>query len=880
MNDIPYDLAVASREFYAPLESARDDGGAFRPGRVPAGWSAVETGVWTMWHRPGSAVAEDGWKVHVSARLDRRQHILDTAADICFAQEVPFKHLSSELFYHWTHQKYASRPQSGKFVAAYPADVDAARRLMERLRTELADEEGPYILTDRRFKDSRTVFYRYGAFKPRFRTEADGTRTPLVRDGAGRIVPDLRGVSFRLPEGIADPFLEPGAGAARPARFGGFTVESAVRYTNAGGTYRGRETATARRVFIKEARPLAGLREDGATAPEQLREEWETLVALHALAPGLAPEPISYFRAWEHEFMVTELVDGTPLWHWMAATHPVLWVGATPEAIAAYCDRCEKILAGIERALERLHEAGYLFVDVSPGNVLVAADDTVRLVDFGEAHRLGTAFRPAGTPGYSPPERLVGEDLAIYDHYGVSGLAQMLVGSLNLVVQRNPGALAHLHRDLSDVAPVPPALWERVTRYHAPDDTPSTSTQTPMPTPEQVAADPVKHLTDLRDRVADALVAMAEVDHPDRIFPTIAQGYYTNTLCVAYGTAGVVHALRRADQALPKGVLDRLRRDALTNVDKLAPGLYVGSSGIAGVLAECGLLDEARDLLAAADRHPLTGECATLYGGAAGVALAHLVLYGHTRDEHHVDRALALAAALPPDGELTTQLGPDDATGLMHGRCGIALMLQQLAGATGETRHLDRAVRLLHAELDRAIDPDAPGLLFPPSRIDRRACPYVYVGSAGMAYTVTRCLRAAGDERLSRALPQLLAPLSLPYAAMPGLCQGMSGFAFTLADHAELAGDTGARRNALREACRLFKYAVPHPTGVRFLGDLMLRFSAELWSGSAGVLLALNQVLDPRPDALFTIDALIAERQSAADPAIAPTPARVPTPAR
>lgn len=855
MNHIAAEFAAADAEFYAPLESAAGaDAERLAPSRVPAGWRAVDSGIWTTWHQPGSGVAEDGWKVHVSARPDRLQHVLDTVADVCFDQEVTFKHLSTRHFYWWTHHRHAPRAQSGKFVAAYPPDADAARRLMERLRAELAQEEGPYILTDRRFKDSRTVHYRYGAFTPRFRLQADGLRVPLVRDGNDEVVPDRRGVSFHLPEGVADPFVEagPDAGAGPQTDFGGFVVESAVRYSNAGGTYRGRELATGRPVFIKEARSHTGLREDDAAATEQLREEWEALTALHALAPGLVPEPVAYFREWEHEFLVTERVAGIPLWRWLSGYHPLFTVGSTADDFSGYYARCEKILSGIESAFDQLHALGYLFVDVSPGNVMIGADDAVRLVDFGAAHRLGTEFRRAGTPGHMPPQSLLdGGDLAVYDRYGLASLAQFLVGPLNLVVQRNPDALAHLHHDLSEHAPIPPSLWRRATRYHAPSDSPR------LPNPDEAAADPVRCLTELRDQVADALVAMVDVGHPVRVVPTIAQGYLSNVVNVAYGTAGVVHALRRSGRTLPAGLLERLRADALRAVGGLPPGLMFGTAGIARVLADCGLLDEALDLLGAADRHVLTGECATLAGGSAGVAQAHLALYGHTREQWHVDRALALASDLPPDDDdLTPLLGANDATGLLHGRCGIALMLHQLATVTGDARHLDRAVRLLHHELDRAVDPDARGLVFPVSTKDRRALPYLFAGSAGTAYVVTRCLNTVDDERLAEALPRMLAPLHLNYTIMPGLYQGLAGLAFVLADHARLTGDEVSRQAAIRNARGLFKYAVPHPIGVRYLGDQLLRFSGELWSGSAGVLLALTQVLTPRSDGLFAIDAL------------------------
>ncbi|WP_042426610.1 class III lanthionine synthetase LanKC [Streptacidiphilus anmyonensis] len=852
MADTASEFAVADREFYAPLAATAAPRGPLTPSRTAAGWRATTSGIWVMWHRDGLLVPKDGWKVHVSARRSRLAPVLDTVAGICFAHDVAFKHIASDEFYWWVHHKHASRAQSGKFIAVYPPGPAAARRLMEDLCAALDGESGPYILSDRRYRPSAPVSYRYGAFAPRERLEADGTGTPLVLDGHGRAVPDRRDIAFRLPSGVTDPFVGPRANrasATADTSLHGFAVGAAVRHSNGGGAYLGREVATGRKVFIKEARPHHGLGEGERDAVAQLDGEWRTLTALQAAAPGLAPEPIARFRVWEHEFLVTEFIEGIALNKLVATTHPLIIAGSAPEDFDAYYARCERVLTAIEEALARLHALGYVFVDVSPGNVLVAPDDTVRLVDFEAARGPGVEPTLLGTPGYSPPADLVERHgPTVYDDYGVSALTQLLVGPLHHTVARHAAALRHLHRDVTEQAPLPSTLWQRVVRHHALDDAPE------LPSPQEVAEDPLRHLSALRDAVADALEAMADPDHPDRVFPSVPRGYRTNTVCVAYGTAGVVHALTRAGRALPGGVLDRLRREATDAADRIGPGLYVGSAGLAWVLADQGLLDEAEHLLAKADRHPLTEASATLFGGAAGVALGHLALHRHTGDERHLDRARALLTALPVGDALTPRLGDNDATGLLHGRCGVALALQQLATVTGEDEHLHRAVALLHAELDRAIDPLAPGLVFPVSDTDRRAMPYLYCGSAGLVHVASRCLRAAPDARLTAAMPRLLAPLRGTFTVMPSLFPGMGGLAFVLAEHARLTGDATSHTASLRAAQALFKHAVPHPTGVRFLGEGLLRYSAELWSGSAGVLLALDQVLTPRADRLFTLD--------------------------
>ena len=132
--------------------------------------------------------------------------------------------------------------------------------------------------------------------------------------------------------------------------------------------------------------------------------------------------------------------------------------------------------------------------------------------------------------------------------------------------------------------------------------------------------------------------------------------------------------------------------------------------------------------------------------------------------------------------------------------------------------------------------------------------PYLFAGSAGITVVATRYHSTAPDERLAAALPLMLADITKTCTIQAGLYNGLAGLAFALAEHSEWAGEPSHGEDAVRVATGLAKYAVPHGDGVRFLGDGAMRFSAELWSGGAGILLGLHRVLYGSADHFFTID--------------------------
>ena len=846
-------MALADQEFYAPLATTSEAGARFTPTRAPERWMRTDRDIWTAWHHPDSRRAVQGWKIHVSARLGRAQDVLDAVADTCFAEKVPFKHVAARKFFLALHHKHADRAQAGKFCAVYPHDTDTAHRLLDLLTARLDGEEGPYILSDRRYRDSRSVHYRYGAFSRRSRLNLDGTSEPLIRDGFGRDVPDLRRPAFILPDGVTDPFV-----AEEPAQHVGsivirhYEIARVLQPSNAGGAYQAVDTRTGRTVFIKEARAHNGYTWDGVSAQERLRREHEVLTAIHAAAPGVCPEPLDHFTEWEHDFLVTEYVQGVSLHHWVARTSPTARAELPAQDTADYFKGCRSILRSLDEALARLHAQGRRFGDLSPANVIVTADRDARLVDFEAATPLTEPPAAMGTPGFALPRDLADAeaDPLLQDRYAMAALALSLFSPLQGAAERSRTHLALLRRDLTATAAPPEDLWARATAFPRPED----DSSTPLPTPVDVDADAEGCLADLAGRVVTGLLDAADTDRAEWVFPPAPVGFRTNTVCVAYGTAGVVHALHRADAPVPDRIEKRLLRDALARRQELPPGLNAGSAGIARVLAQLGRLDEAIEMLQTAEDHPLTRICTTLADGRAGIGLSWLALHRRTHDSRHLELAAAAGDRILRTADLVPTLGDHDARGLFHGRSGLALFLHELAGTTGQAHYLEAGRRLLHEELDRAIRLPDGGLTYADNALARRAMPYLAVGSAGVATALTRYAATTSDERCAAALPLLIADARKTCAQEPGLCTGLAGLAYFLAEHAELTGRPADRATAVRVATGLLKHAQPHGRGVRYLGAGGLRFTADLSWGAAGVLLALVRVLRGPRDELFTLD--------------------------
>jgi serine/threonine-protein kinase len=115
------------------------------------------------------------------------------------------------------------------------------------------------------------------------------------------------------------------------------------------------------------------------------------------------PNIVTVFDAGEVEdvaYIAMELLDGQDLRHFL-----------TPDNRLSL-ERCAQIVADVANALDYAHREGVIHRDVKPGNIVLLANGTVKLADFGIARlQSGNATQTGqmfGTPKYMAPEQITG----------------------------------------------------------------------------------------------------------------------------------------------------------------------------------------------------------------------------------------------------------------------------------------------------------------------------------------------------------------------------------------------------------------------------------------------------------------------------------------
>lgn len=861
---------------------------------MPAAWRLWRRGYWLLTAPPEVPAVAQGWKLHVSATSRTSAATLRAVLPLLRDANVHFKFLMDPAAMLESNGKSFPRGSSGKFITVYPADEREFRAVGDALTDALSGFDGPHILSDRRYPGSRVVHYRYGGFVSISRMRPSGMKELLIRTPDGEPVVDIRHPYFHLPYWVTDPFTGESApdqaqattkdtsGSGVTLADGRFTVVSAMKFSNRGGIYHGVDNETGADVLIREARPGVQIGPEGTDAAQLLRHEYDMLTEL--ADTGLFVRPVAFFTEWEHSFIAEEFIEGTHLGHLGIIENPVYNLDLTAERLTDYYERFRALWLQVADAIAVCHERGIVLGDLSLTNIMVTADDRIRVIDLESAfHEDAPQGAARGARLYTPGmvtrrARLAGQGDRGTDYYAFGGL---ILGCVMLCHQTDfidrtmprrllaevaadlalPTELVELVRDLYDedaALPDPRELRRRIEALPFAD-----AWRQPPPlglppaTDGAARAELHKRVEATLNGVADFWKNTADLSRQDRLFPADVMVFRTNPLSLAHGAYGTLYALHRLRGSVPDDLHAWALRQSTAH-DAMPAGLYFGAAGVAWAQSATGHRDIAVRTLRDAHGHPQLLTEPGVLTGAAGYGMACLRLWRDSGLEEFVDRARAvgehLAGAAHRENGLASWPDSSGATpvGYGDGAAGVAMFLLGLHCATGDPAALELGRAALDFDLAQAVAGAGGRLSFPasvatddkPTMVVRH---YWDHGTAGILTTLLRYHHVTGDPGLRERITELLPDVRRKYTVFPQLFHGTSGLGNVLLDAYEFLGDAELLAEAERVAEAVLCTAIERPEGIVFPGEQTVRESCDLAGGSAGVALFLDRLRRARP---------------------------------
>jgi serine/threonine protein kinase len=862
---------VADNRFYVPFESAYEPSEEYMAivrnllAQSASEWSAEPDGFWFHVHPKGRTLPAQGWKIHVSATVSNSESILRQAAPILIDAGVAFKCSVDRNVLSLMGSKGWNRGGSGKFMTIYPTDLDSFTSIIEQLYVQLRNERGPYVLSDKRYKDCRVLYYRYGGIQSNAVTEITGLRTMVIFAPDGKPVADQRNPYFSPPAWASDPFPDAAALDEEPdesieLKNGRYVVTKAFAFSNTGGVYLALDRESGADVVIKEARVDTAVDRYGVDAVGRLKKEYAILEAL--ADTGVAPKPVDAFDDWEHSFIVEEYIDGSDIRDIMLTQSPVLKIQPDPEDSRRFYDLFLNLFRSFLAAVERVHARGIVLGDISAQNLKIdPLTYEVRLIDFEGAYRIGID-EPSllYTPGFRNP--ISGRDVPSNFKDDLYGLAAIMLYTMFPIA-----AMSSIKSDLYESvlsAIIEDVGWSggnvfsvinglskgTMTSEHAIallEDPP------PAFTPGSRDDVDLDWCSDVVGRFAGFLLANMKPEGRMVLFPTDPFGYQTSPLGLGFGACGTLYALNKCGFEVPKSAFDWLERrlDRLKPND-LAPGVLTGTSGMAWCLWELGMRDHAIALLENANQSPLLERNHSMFYGASGVGMANLFLYSRTGDDKYLAKANEIADILlanSQEDEHGIHWVHEGKTwlGYGYGQSGVALFLLRLQQLGGRAGILEAGRSALSFDLSHAVDHDKGAKSFFASPDGVTLEPYLENGSAGIAKVAIRY--GMLDE-----MGPILRDAWRKYAVFPGLIFGLGGFVDVFTDAFTFSRDRKFLEMSRRPLAGIRDlYMIDYPEGAALPGDGLFRITCDYATGIAGTMRAIHRLVH-LDESDFTLD--------------------------
>ena len=321
-----------------------------------------------------------GYKIHISATLNNYKDIYNLLSPLLDDRKISYKYIYREEDVAYNFSVRESPANSGKYFTIYPENDHAFRNILELLyQTIPKNMEGIYILSDRAYKDSNTIFYRYGFFREDLEYLEKGIPTLLGPNGEKW--QDYQKPYFNLPEWIQDIQENTFTKDSYLAR--NYRLKTVLSQSNGGNVYQVDSVIEGKKYILKECRPH--ILSFGRVENQTLRKnEYEISRKLLDCVPAVH-ETVT---EWINQYYIYEFIDGSDLLKSTKLYSIVSYQKSNKELNAKKFKSFLLITKELLELVEYLHSRNIILNDIHPGN-FIKSEDKLYFVDLENSYEYG-----------------------------------------------------------------------------------------------------------------------------------------------------------------------------------------------------------------------------------------------------------------------------------------------------------------------------------------------------------------------------------------------------------------------------------------------------------------------------------------------------------
>lgn len=794
-----------------------------------------ESSPWVYYHNKNEILPDQGWKIHISTGINEFSETLDNSLEVIYKYEVSFKHLKTfnELFK--SNSKHSNRASSGKFIVVYPKTKSEFITIVNELQKALKNmPKGPYILSDKRWKNSN-VFYRYGGFKNITNDKGE----LCIKDLNGNLVLDERTPFYHVPDWEKDfdnylNELNYYNDDLNDNKLKNYEITSAIMFSNGGGIYKGKSKKDNIPVIIKEARLNTGLDGKMKTAQQRQDIEYEALSKL-INTEGIV-NIIDKFNVWEHQYLIEEFVDGITLHSWIAKHYPFHDFDIASNS--KYKQDIIKILDQLINIVSNMHEKGIVMGDIQPNNILIDNDLGVNLIDFETASNV-SSIPDIGleVPSFSNNNLKVNINR---DWYALKKILKYCLIPTQTTKELDD-YFSEIHRNwiletyghdfeylenkiLSKFDSQDIAILDNIYEYEQ----------------NNVNLD----INSLITKIEKGILTHLQYDRiltKNDVRQYETEYGHLNILSGAYGVLWSLLDSDMVDNTYIESWINKFGMSDLINIKD--DGLFTGKSGIAVVLYEYGFKKDAISLLESIDYQKENSDI-SLLSGLSGIGLALLSLYVDTQNQKYLYKVEEIANKIIynfKNGVKHESTDPHTpALGLINSWTGASVFLTALYKHTHNNQYLNLSLEILKSESNNLREAQGTLQLFDQQK--SRLLPYLSIGSIGIGIAMKYYQNISGNHKeFVNQISKISNLYSTNGTLMGGLFHGAASFLFIpeLINNSDQELYDKYRTSSLK---LMNLFLASENNYILLPGEMNYRFTFDFFSGSAGVLSALKSL--------------------------------------